>query len=161
MGVVPWILANSDLKKIRNGIMSDDKIAYIKFGKIFGIAGVFFFCLILIFGLLAAKREFGKLPNLLSTEPIPAECIAYVGDWTGDNGSVIVIYQTGRADFKTKNKSVSGGWVHFDGNEMTIGLLGLKNSWKIEQPPAFENGSWRMQLNGEVFRKEAIGTETI
>lgn len=80
------------------------------------------------------------------SKPLPPE---YVGVWTATDGSTITLRADATGDYKSGGTSVSGGAVEIEGNTMTIKLVGLGPSFKIDKPPA--NG--QMTLDGMVYRK--------
>lgn len=68
-------------------------------------------------------------------KPVPQ---AYQGNWTGSDGSTIYMDAEGKAGFKLGGKSVDGGGAEIDesAKTLTISLLGISNTWKIDQPPS-------------------------
>ncbi len=155
MGIIPWLLANSDLKQINKGRMSDDKIGFIKLGRLGGVAGVILFFGMVAFGLVVAKNEIARFPELFQTNPLPADKSAYVGEWIGSNGSSILITQEGGGSFKTRRKSVEGGKVSITDAHLTIGILGLSKTWSIQAAPMLQDGEWVMKLDDEIFRRKS------
>lgn len=68
-------------------------------------------------------------------KPVPQ---AYQGDWVGSDGSTIYMDADGKAGFKLGSKEVTGGGAEIDesAKTLTISLLGISNTWKIDQPPS-------------------------
>lgn len=90
--------------------------------------------------------------------PVPEERADFIGHWEAAEGDTIDIMADGSANFKTvdgsASKSVSGGGVTFKGDLMTIGLMGLENTWTIDKAPYQEDGATLMVLSGETFSKD-------
>ncbi len=70
---------------------------------------------------------------------------------------MIRIRQNGNGDFRTEHTSVTGGRVIIDENELSIFILGLGHKWRIDSPPAVDDGQWTMKLDGQVFKRKADG----
>ncbi|MBV9216443.1 MAG: hypothetical protein JO053_09720 [Acidobacteria bacterium] len=80
--------------------------------------------------------------------PPPA---AYVGTWTGSDGTTITIRADGSGDYKSGNSNVTNGNVTVDEGAKTlkITLAGLGPSYNIDKAPAGDS----MTLSGVVFKK--------
>jgi hypothetical protein len=77
---------------------------------------------------------------------------AYVGVWTGADGSTVTIRNDGSGDYKSGGKSVSGATVEIDeaAKEIRFSLLGFDSGkYKIDQTPAKN----RMKLDGMDYRR--------
>lgn len=82
-------------------------------------------------------------------EPAPPE---YQGNWRGSDGSTIYMQSDGRAGFKFQSKTVDGGGATIDeeAKTLTISLMGISHTWKIDKEP---NDEGEMTLDGIVYRK--------
>ena len=77
---------------------------------------------------------------------------AYIGVWTGQDGSTVTLRNDGTGDYKSGGKSVSGAAVEIDeaAKEIRFTLLGFDSGkYKIDQPPAGN----RMKLDGMEYRR--------
>jgi hypothetical protein len=157
LGVVAWILGNSDLKKIRHGEMSSERLGILRLGRGLGIIGTVIFVLSIALAAFLFQRGAATLGDILKTEPLAPEQIAFAGEWTGNRGTIVIIRTDGSADFKTRRSSMTGGRVKIQGDSLTIGLFGLTNTWRINRRPYLEGSEWRMILDEEVFRRKAEG----
>lgn len=164
LGIVPWLMANSDLKGVRNGTVSPDGVGPLKMGKALGIAGTALFLLTLVVAFTAVYRGFdptahdGAWSALFSgPRPLPPNKIVYAGEWLGHRGTFLRINPDGTGDFKSRETALQGGKVTIDDHSITIGSSGASKVWAIERTPAMKNGIWKMRLNGEVFRRQARG----
>lgn len=79
---------------------------------------------------------------------IPA---AYVGMWTGADGSTLTIRNDGSGDYKSGGSSMSGGSVEVDeaAKEIRFSLLLFDSKYKIDEPP---KGN-KMKLDGMEYRR--------
>jgi len=157
LGIVAWILANSELRQIRAGLVSCERVRAVKAGRVLGIIGTAVF---IVSVAVLVKMLPGLLPEMtgtMSPEPLTADQIVFAGKWHGDKGSLIRIYPDGRGDFQTGSSKVTGGRVHIHDSVLSIGLLGLYKTWHIKRTPYLENGVWKMLLDGETFSREAEG----
>jgi hypothetical protein len=77
---------------------------------------------------------------------------AYVGVWTGADGSTVTLRNGGSGDYKSGGKSVSGAAVEIDdaAKEICFTLLGFDSGkYKIDLAPAGN----RMKLDGMEYRR--------
>lgn len=165
LGIVAWLMAHSDLKKIREGRMSRAKVGVLKAGRVLGIIGTVLFITLLVSGVYViyrgipfsqmgfkGVREFGR------PVPLSPHQIVFAGEWIGEKGTIIRIRPDGSADFKSRHTTVTGGRISLDETSLSIGLMGVfSKTWRIDSPPHMEDGVWTMRLNGEVFRRRAGG----
>jgi hypothetical protein len=157
-GLAAWKMANSDLSKIRQGVMCPDRVGLLKAGRFLGVAGVAMFLAVVAASVWILSGRLGNLQEAFRSSPLPTENVAFVGEWFGSNGTLIRIRQNGSGDFRTKHKTVTGGRVSISDNELAISILGIGHKWRIEAPPSVKDGYWMMKLDGEVFRRKAEGT---
>ncbi len=79
---------------------------------------------------------------------------AYIGVWTGQDGSTVTLRNDGSGDYKSGGKSVSGAAVEIDeaAKEIRFSLLGFDSGkYKIDQPPTGN----KMKLDGMEYRRTA------
>lgn len=77
---------------------------------------------------------------------------AYIGVWTGQDGSTVTLRNDSTGDYKSGGKSVSGAAVEIDeaAKEIRFTLLGFDSGkYKIDQPPAGN----KMKLDGMEYRR--------
>jgi hypothetical protein len=154
-GLVAWKRANSDLSKIRQGVMCPDRVGLLKAGRFLGIAGAAIFLAVVATSVWMLRHQVGNLPGIFRSSPLPAEKVAFVGEWVGSRGTLISIRQDGSGDFRTKHKTVTGGHVIIGDKDLTISILGIGHKWTIDSSPAVTEGHWTMRLNGEVFKRKS------
>lgn len=157
LGIVAWLLANSELRQMRAGLASCERVRSLKAGRVLGIIGAALF--LISVGVLA-KMLPGLVPQVADTmrpEPLQPSQVVFAGEWHGEQGNMIRIYPDGRGDFETRTTRLTGGRVRIQEDELSIGVMGVRKTWRIERKPYLENGVWKMQLEGETFLREAEG----
>lgn len=154
LGIIAWIIANSDLRKMRAGIVSSRKVGLLKVGKALGIVGAILFVATIFAVAFVIQRNAGHFGGMFTSEPLKADQFAYAGDWLGDRGTFIRIDVDGKADFISSNSRVRGGAVNISGDRLSIGIMGISKSWRIDRPPHMQDGNWTMQLDGETFKRK-------
>jgi hypothetical protein len=159
LGIVAWVMANSDLKKIKDGLLPPGQAGTLKIGRGLGIAGTVVFVVAIIFVATLLQRGITGLGGWTETSPLPPNQIVFAGEWIGDKGTVIRIRPDGSGDFKGSRTTVTGGKVRVEQDRLSIGLLGFSKSWHIDTPPHLEDGTWRMKLDGERFVRKPEGLE--
>jgi hypothetical protein len=168
LGLLAWVLGSTDLKRIARGEIPAGRVGLVKAGRILGILGTFFFVAAVVFAGVAIHRHMrGDLfrnveqldwQSLLKRKPLPLDQIAYAGAWRGEDGTVIVIFPDGTANFRTGKASVTGAAVRIEGDHLSIGILGFSTRWQITEPPhMLGDGNWQMKLEGVVFSKKGPG----
>jgi hypothetical protein len=157
LGIIAWIMGNSDLKKIRIGLMSPQKIGTLKVGKALGIVGTCLFAASFVIVGVIAHRGVTDFAFNWKSSPLPPHHFVFVGDWAGKKGTLIRIHPNGRGDFKSQHSSLMGGNVRIDDKSLSIGTMGLSKSWRIDKPPQLENGNWIMELDNEEFVRGGEG----
>jgi hypothetical protein len=157
VGLVAWIMAASDLRKVRKGLLPPEKSGILKVGRALGIIGTAIFASAVIAGAFMLQKQFGDLPGMFKRAPLAADQMIYAGEWIGNEGTVIRIHPDGRADFKGRRASITGGRVSIKGKFISIGVLGFSKSWRIDARPHLEDGNWTMQLSGERFVRQLEG----
>jgi len=88
-----------------------------------------------------------------SKTPPPA---AYVGAWTGADGTTLTIRADGSADYKSGSSSVDNGSVTVDeaAKSLKVTFAGIGPSYTIDKPPTGD----QMTLSGVIYRKGGGGT---
>ncbi|MBI5250943.1 MAG: hypothetical protein HY912_15755 [Desulfomonile tiedjei] len=153
LGLIAWIVANTDLKRIRAGTMSSRKIRLLKVGKALGIVGAILFAATILTITFVVQRNVSSLTEMFTPEPLKAHEFAFAGEWFGNRGTLIRIGFDGKGDFISGHSRVRGGAVSISDDRLSIGILGLSKSWHIDRRPYLEDGTWTIQLDGEVFRR--------
>jgi hypothetical protein len=154
IGIVAWIIANADLKKIRAGTLSPRKASNLKIGRTLGIVGAVLFIGTVVAVTLFVQRNMSGLEEMLGGEPLKSDEFVFAGEWFGERGTYIRIYLDGKGDFISSHSRVRGGRVRISGNSLSIGLLGMSKSWRLDRRPHMENGYWTMRLDGELFKRK-------
>jgi len=168
LGILAWVMGSSDLKRIRRGEMPPGRVGLVKTGRILGIIGTFFFVAAVVSSGVAIHRHLrGDLlqnlrhlgwHNVLKREPLPPGQIAYAGAWRGEDGTIIVIFPDGTANFRSSKASITGGTVKIEDDRLSIGILGFSTRWQITEPPhMLVDGNWQMKLDGVSYRKKGPG----
>jgi hypothetical protein len=157
LGIIAWVMGNSDLKKIRTGLMSPGKIGTLKVGKALGIIGTCLFAASFVIVGLIAHHGVTDLGFNWKSRPLPPQQYVFVGEWSGKKGTLIRIHASGRGDFKSERSSLVGGNVRIDDSNLSIGTMGLSKTWHIDKPPHLENSDWIMQLDNEEFVRGGEG----
>lgn len=157
LGLAAWIMAGSDLRKIRNGLLSREKTRVLKIGRAIGIIGTAIFVVVIVSGAAILQKQFGELPSVFGYTPLAADQAAFAGEWFGKKGTVIRIYSDGRGDFRAPRTTITGGRVNIKDESLSIRILGFSRTWHIDRPPHVENGNWSMQLDGETFVRKSEG----
>ena len=157
VGLAAWIMASSDLRKVRKGLLPPEKAGTLKVGRALGVIGTVIFVSVIISGAFMLEKQFGDLPAMLKDTPLAADQMIFAGEWLGKEGTVIRIQPDGRADFKGRRSTITGGRVSIKGESMSIGILGFSKSWRIDARPHLEDGHWTMRLDGETFVRKSEG----
>jgi hypothetical protein len=157
LGVIAWITGSSDLRKIRNGLMSSRKIGTLKVGRALGIVGTCLFVASFVIVGLIVQRGVTDFGLNWKSSPLPPDQLIFAGEWSGKKGTLIRIQADGRGDFKSGHSSVTGGNVRIQERSLSIGTMGLSKTWHIDKPPHLEDDSWMMELDNEVFVKRGEG----
>jgi len=99
--------------------------------------------------LVLGCSDSGETSTETAKKPTPP---AYVGTWTGQDGSTVTLRNDGSGDYKSGGKSVSGAAVEIDetAKEIRFALLGFDSGkYKIDQAPAGN----KMKLDGMEYRR--------
>jgi hypothetical protein len=157
LGIVAWLMANSDQRKMTQGRMSREKIGRVKVGRALGIIGTALFVVSVALLIHFLPSRIPAARDLLKSSPLPVDQIVFAGVWTGNKGSIIRIRFDGIGDFRSGNTAVTGGRVLLEGESLSIGIMGIRKTWKIDRKPYLEDGNWRMELDGEIFTRKLTG----
>jgi len=157
LGIIAWIMANADLKKVRDGALPPRQASTLKMGRALGIIGTIIFVVSIFFVATLLQRGIRGLGGWTETPPLAPDQIVFAGEWTGKKGTLIRIRPDGKGDFKSSRTSVTGGQVRIEKDHLSIGLMGISKSWHIDSRPQLEDGTWQMKLDGELFVRKAEG----
>jgi len=157
LGIIAGVMGGSELKKIRSGHVSGEKIGRVRLGRTLGFIGTLLFMasLALVIYLLPSRIPDPRL--FFSSGPLSVDQMVFAGEWTGNKGSIIRIHPDGRGDFKTRSTSVQGGRVIIGTDSLSIGMMGMYKTWHIQQAPYLRNGAWVMNLDRETFVRKETG----
>lgn len=83
-----------------------------------------------------------------SSKPIPP---AYLGDWTGQDGSTLSIRADGKGDYHAGSTKVEGGSVEIDetAKKLSVTFFSIGPTMKIDSAPSGDE----MKLDGVVYRR--------
>jgi hypothetical protein len=106
--------------------------------------------LVLAAGLLASAAALA--------EPVPADKMAYVGDWQGKDMQ-LTLSKEGKVKYKRnqpgKNLDLSIDLLGFNGNNFDVGWGIVRSTFVVSQPPHREGKQWKMTVDGvELTRGE-------
>lgn len=157
LGIIAWVMGASELRKIRSGRVSGEKIGRVRLGRTLGILGALIFVASLALVIYVLPTRIPDPRLFFSSGPLSEDQLVFAGEWTGDKGSMIRIHRDGRGDFKTRSASVQGGRVVIRADSLSIGMMGLYKTWHIRRAPHLKNGTWMMNLDGETFVRKETG----
>jgi hypothetical protein len=86
--------------------------------------------------------------------PLGAERADYAGTWVARDGSTVHFWANGAGDFKSSNMNVSGAAAKFEGDTVTIKMMGLGRTFKITAPPKRLLGKWVLVLDGVPYERQ-------
>lgn len=118
---------------------------------------------LVILTLIAVVLGCGDGENTSAETPEKKIPAAYVGMWTGQDGSTLTIRNDGSGDFKSGGTSMSGASVEVDeaAKEIRFSLLLIDSKYRIDEPP---KGN-KMKLDGMEYRRtggfDTSGRETV
>lgn len=86
-------------------------------------------------------------------KPIPA---AFLGDWTGQDGSTLSIRGDGTGDYRSGSTKIEGGTAEVNEADKTISItfFGIGKTLKIDSPPSGDT----MKLDSVTYKKKGGST---
>ena len=89
---------------------------------------------------------------------VPEDKKDYIGMWKTTDIS-LSISKSGRVEYENKsgnvNKSISAPIQKFDGNNFTVGALGINTTFVVSDPPHKDSsGVWKMTVDGNELIKQ-------
>ena len=92
-----------------------------------------------------------------SSEPLPPQRAAYVGEWHGEN-MLLVIRSDGFVHYErhrgSSNTTVDAPIQRFEGDDFIVGFGPFSTKFVVSRAPHEENGEWRMTVDGvELVRR--------
>jgi hypothetical protein len=156
-GIMAWLIGRSDLKKIRAGLMSDQRIGLLKLGRTLGILGTIIFFASAAAVTLALRTGLPQVVNPFSYNRIDPQFASYIGQWNGEKGSYLNIYADGRADFKSRTMTITGGKLDIRADSLSVSILSFSKKWIIRKAPELREDGWFMELDDETFSKTEQG----
>jgi hypothetical protein len=157
IGVIAWIMANADLRRIREGKLSPRQSGTLRVGRAFGIVGTLVFVVGVVAVAVLIQRGLPTFEGWATTRPLAPEQVVFSGEWFGNRGTYIAIRANGSGDYRSRNSTVRGGRVVIDDDLLSIGIMGWAKKWHIDKRPYLEDGTWNMKLDGEIFRRKTEG----
>jgi hypothetical protein len=110
-----------------------------------------------IAALLAAALVIG------CAKPIPADRMAYVGDWQGENMR-LAITKEGQVHYIRMNggsrTSVDAPLQEFEGDDFIVGVGPLKTRFVVSKPPRREGNVWKMTVDGVELTRGLAAADT-
>ncbi|QNA87524.1 hypothetical protein G4G28_01875 [Massilia sp. Dwa41.01b] len=83
--------------------------------------------------------------------PVPAEKMAYVGDWQGKDMR-LQLAKDGQVKYKRdrpgKKLDLSVDLQRFDGNDFEVGTSLIRSRFVVSKPPHREGDKWKMTVDG-------------
>jgi hypothetical protein len=88
--------------------------------------------------------------------PVPAEKMAYVGDWQGKDMR-LQLAKDGKVKYKRnqpgKNLDLSVDLQGFNGDNFDVGVMLVRSTFVVSKPPHREGGKWKMTVDGVELTK--------
>jgi hypothetical protein len=88
--------------------------------------------------------------------PVPAEKMAYVGDWQGKDMR-IQLARDGKVKYKRdrpgKNLDLSVDLQGFNGDNFDVGVMLVRSTFVVSKPPHREGDKWKMTVDGVELTK--------
>lgn len=106
----------------------------------------------------ATVLSFVLLASACKGQPLPADKAEFAGHWRG-GGIDLVIRPEGHVTYeKIEGKGrvqVEGPLQGWKGNDFVVGVMVVKTTFKVTEPPHEVDGVWTMTIDGvEVTRVE-------
>ena len=89
-------------------------------------------------------------------QPLGEERAAFGGLWAAADGSSIQIWADGRGDYQSGSTKVSGAAAKFEGNTITIKMMGIGKTFTVTSPPKTEGNQTVMVLDGVAYVKQRM-----
>jgi hypothetical protein len=98
-----------------------------------------------------------------SGDPLPADRLAYAGEWRADT-VLLVITPDGNVHYRREDRdpnvkvSIDAPIKKFEGNDFLVGLGPFTTKFVVSKPPELVDGQYRMTVDGrELVRTRAFG----
>ena len=96
------------------------------------------------------------LPALAAPVPVPAEKMAYVGDWQGKDMR-LQLAKDGKVKYKRdqpgKNLDLSVDLQGFNGDNFDVGVMLVRSTFVVSKPPHRVGDKWKMTVDGVELTK--------
>lgn len=83
--------------------------------------------------------------------PVPADKIAYVGDWQGKDMR-LQLAKDGKVKYQRdrpgKQMDLSLDLQGFDGDNFDVGVMLVRSTFVVTKPPHREGNKWKMTVDG-------------
>lgn len=101
--------------------------------------------------ILAAMLAACLLPPAAHAGPVPADKMAYVGDWQGKDMR-IQLDKEGKVKYKRdrpgKKLDLSLDLQGFSGDNFEVGVPFVRSTFVVSKPPHKVDGKWKMTVDG-------------
>jgi hypothetical protein len=88
--------------------------------------------------------------------PLGEERAAYAGYWVAVDGSNIQIWADGKGDYHSGSTRVSGAAAKFEGETLTIKMMGIGKTWTITKPPTMKGDKMVLALDGVEYTQQKM-----
>ena len=85
------------------------------------------------------------------SEPLPDDKQEYAGHWVGDGWNLTITKDGGVSWEEVEGggkSSLNGPIKSYDGDDFTVGVLGIETTFHVEVLPHEDNGEWKMTVDG-------------
>ena len=93
-------------------------------------------------------------------KPVPAERLAYVGEWTAPVME-LEIGSDGQVEYHRHqdgwNRSISAPLKEFDGNDFIVGMGPFTTRFVVSMPPHLDGTSWKITVDGVELTRVTSG----
>jgi hypothetical protein len=91
------------------------------------------------------------------SKPVPADRIAYVGEWKSP-AMYLLITQDGSVKYERlkggAKTTVTGPLQKFEGDNFDVGIAFLSTRFVVSKAPVQVNGAWKMVVDGEELTRK-------
>ncbi len=88
--------------------------------------------------------------------PLGDERASWAGYWVAADGSNIQLWPDGSGDYRAGSTRVTGAAAKFEGNTLTIKMMGIGKTFTITTPPTLKGGKTVIVLDGVEYTQTRI-----
>ena len=89
--------------------------------------------------------------------PLGEERANYAGYWVAADGSNIQLWADGTGDYHSGSTRVTGAAAQFEGNTLTIKMMGIGKTWTITKPPTMnKDAKMVLALDGVEYTQQKM-----